>query len=401
MTDASAPPAPVFARPPAPTLAADAPVRLWVERLRHPAAGAGAAVAIAVCAVTAMLAWGDPHAGAPHVRVRLADPGKLPTPVLRVAADPAATPDLPAPDSATSGVATPDGGQAVITLPQGARVSGPAGASAGAGPAPIAAAVRVASPLAAAPLAGLHQPGPGGPVPVVAKDGRTAFSAYSRPFTPNGRPRIALMMGGLGLNGATTRAAIERLPAEVTLSFVAYADGLQAWVDQARAHGHEVVLETPMEPNDFPNNDPGPYTLMASASPAETARRLNWVMSRATGYFALTNYLGGRFLASGAAVDGFMAQVKAHGLGFLDDGSARGRGGGAPRASADSVIDQDLSGEAIDRQLTALETSASARGQAFGAGFAYPVTVETVARWADRVEARGYQLAPVSAITRR
>ena len=156
-----------------------------------------------------------------------------------------------------------------------------------------------------------------------------------------------------------------------------------------------------MEPSDFPNNDPGPVHADGLRRPAETTRRLSWVMSRATGYFALTNYLGSRFLASSAAVDGFMAQLKAHGLGFLDDGSAKGRGAGAPRASADSVIDQDLSAASIDRQLTALEVAATTRGQAFGAGFAYPVTVETVARWAGRVEGRGYQLAPASAITRR
>ena len=288
-------------------------------------------------------------------------------------------------------------GEAVITMPQGGRIGGQAP-----GPLPVAAPARAASPpLPPAPIAGLAVAGPAGLLPVIAKDGRTPFSAYSRPFTPNGRPRIALVVGGLGLNAATTRAAIERLPGEVTLSFVAYADGLQAWIDQARARGHEVMLEAPMEPNDYPNNDPGPYTLMANGAAGETARRLEWLLSRATGYFALTNYLGSRFLASGPAVEGFMGQLRARGLGFIDDGSARGRGGGAPRASADLVIDQDLSAEAVDRQLTALESQATARGQAFGTGFSYPVTVEVVARWADRAASRGYQLAPASAITRK
>ena len=393
----------MFARPPATALSATADASDWVARLRQPMVGAGAAAALAVAAVACVLTFGDPHAGAPHVRVRIADPGKLPSPQLRAASADAATSDLLTPGQDPAALLVPDGGGlAVITLPQGGRVSGAGSVGGvGGGPAPISSPVRAASPLAPAPFAGLHQSGPGGPLPVIAKDGRTAFAAYSRPFTPNGRPKIALMMGGLGLNAATTRAAIERLPAEITLSFVPYADGLQGWIDQARAHGHEVMLEAPMEPNDFPNNDPGPYTLMASSAPAESTRRLDWLLSRATGYFALTNYLGSRFLASGPAVDGFMAQLKARGLGFLDDGSARGRGGGAPRASADSVIDQDLSADAVDRQLAALEAAATSRGQAFGAGFAYPVTVETVARWADRVEGHGYQLAPASAITRK
>jgi hypothetical protein len=33
-----------------------------------------------------------------------------------------------------------------------------------------------------------------------------------------------------------------------------------------------------------------------------------------------------------------------------------------------------------------------------GAGFAYPVTLDKVARWAQSVEQRGYQLAPASAL---
>ncbi len=390
----------MFARPPA-ALAQPAPTAPdWIARLRHPAAGASAAGALALTTLLALMVFGDPHAGAPSVRVKLAEPGALPRGSLRGALSEHPTLEtlVPGQDVGMPGAPDPLSGQATITLPQGGRVAGQVGA----GPAPIAAPARpLSAPLPAAPLAGLSAPGPGGLLPIIAKDGRTPFSAYSRPFTPNGKPRIALVVGGLGLNAATTRAAIERLPGEVTLSFTAYADGLQAWVDLARAHGHEVMLEAPMEPNDYPNNDPGPYTLMANGQPAETNRRLEWLFSRATGYFAVTNYLGGRFLASGAAVDGFMGQLRARGLGFLDDGSARGRGGGAPRASADAIIDQDLSAEAVDRQLTALEGQALARGQAFGAGFAYPVTVETVARWADRVTGRGYQLAPASAITRR
>ncbi len=80
-----------------------------------------------------------------------------------------------------------------------------------------------------------------------------------------------------------TRQAIETLRPEITLSFVVYAEGLQGWIDMARAHGHEVLLETPMEPLDYPDNDPGPYTLMADGQPPETVKKLEWILSRATG----------------------------------------------------------------------------------------------------------------------
>ncbi len=254
-------------------------------------------------------------------------------------------------------------------------------------------------PLPVAPIAGLFASGPGGPLPIIAQDGRTPFEAYARPFAASGRPKIALVIGGLGLNPRATQAAIETLPGEVTLSFSPYAEGLQGWIDLARAHGHEVLLETPMEPVDYPENDPGPYTLMSGAQTEETVKRLEWILSRATGYFGLTNYLGSRFLANDAAYGAFAGALRGRGLGFIDDGGAgRRTGGDLPRASAERVIDRQLAGAAIDQQLLALEASALQRGQALGAGFAYPATLQTVAQWAASVEERGYQLAPASAL---
>ncbi len=144
-----------------------------------------------------------------------------------------------------------------------------------------------------------------------------------------------------------------------------------------------------------------PYTLIAANRPEDTVRKLEWLMSRATGYFGLSNYLGARFVESDAAMNTFNAALKARGLAFVDDGLAARRGGAIPRASADRVIDDDLSAEAINIQLRALETGAGARGQSLGSGFAYPVTINQVRAWAAGLNARGMQLAPASALTHR
>ncbi|WP_419755855.1 divergent polysaccharide deacetylase family protein [Brevundimonas sp.] len=119
----------------------------------------------------------------------------------------------------------------------------------------------------------------------------------------------------------TTRAAIERLPPEVTLSFVPYADNLQSWIDQARAQGHEVMLEMPMEPTGYPDNDPGPYTLLADGGADDVAAKMDWLLSRATGYFGVTNYLGDRFASSDTGMNAFLTVLRQKGVAFLDDGS--------------------------------------------------------------------------------
>ena len=319
------------------------------------AAGAGLLFLLAAASLIAVT--GDPRAGAPHVRVLLTQGSD------RLAAQDAAP----------------------------AAVVGPAQ--------PLAPDGR--APLSQAPAAGLTAPGPGGLLPVIAPDGRTPAQVYSRPFHDTGAPKVALVIGGLGLNAKATRQAIEDLPPEVTLSFVPYAEGLQGWIDLARAGGHEVLLEAPMEPLDYPQNDPGPYTLMAQDPPQETVKRLEMLLSRATGYFGLTNYLGGRFLTSDSAMGVFAGALHQRGLGFIDDGAAAGRGGAEPRASAERVVDQDLEAGSIQEQLQALEASAQQHGKALASGFAYPVTLQEVQRWAQSLQAHGVVLAPASALMTR
>ena len=256
-----------------------------------------------------------------------------------------------------------------------------------------------------APLPGLSEAGPGGaPLPVIAEDGTRPDEGYAAAFEGSAdAPTIALVIGGLGLSERLTARAIETLPAEVTLSFAAYADDLQGWIDQARADGHEVLIELPMEPFDYPNNDPGPHTLLAEASDQENERRLIWLLSRAAGYAGVTNYLGARLGSDREALAGVLSKLEARGLSVFHDGAGRrpvitaaARETGARLAVADRVVDVDPSPDAVDGRLLELEALALQNGNALGAGFAYPATVDTVAQWAEDLAARGYQLAPAS-----
>ena len=363
---------------------------------KPPVAVAGAGLLLLGAAALFITVLGDPRAGAPSARAALKReaPVAAPVPTGLEAFSMGANGSWQ--DLAADGAAAIDpalAGEAVITLPNGATVSGNG--------APVTAPRVAASPLPAAPIAGLSQPGPNGALPTIASDGRVPAQAYARPFRSNGRPRVALIVGGLGLNAVTTRAAIERLPAEVTLSFVPYAEGLQTWIDMARAQGHEVMLEMPMEPTGYPDNDPGPYTLLASGQPADITARMNWLLGRATGYFGVTNYMGDRFASSDAGMNAFLGILRQRGVAFLDDGSMTRRPGAWARASANRIIDEQQTPAAIVGQLNALEALAKGNGQALGTGFSYPVTVEAVARWTADLDARGLQLAPASAMTQR
>ncbi len=272
---------------------------------------------------------------------------------------------------------------------------------------PEASAARApVRPLPRAPIAGLTERGPNGPLPIIAADGRTPAQAYARPFTRDAnRPMVAIVIGGLGFNARATQQAIDELPPGVTLSFVPYVADLQTWIDRARARGHEVLLELPMEPFDPDADDTGPQALLSTASAQQNITRLELLLSRASGYFGVTNYQGARFATSAAASQPVVQALRRRGLVFISSGigqrtalSVEAARAGLASTAADRIIDARREAEAIDEQLLNLEALALQNQSAIGAGFAYPVTMEQVSRWARDIETRGYQLAPASAV---
>jgi polysaccharide deacetylase 2 family uncharacterized protein YibQ len=274
-------------------------------------------------------------------------------------------------------------------------------------PEAAAAAPRPATPpLSRAPLAGLTETGPNGPLPIIAANGRTPAQAYARPFTAQaGKPLVAIVIGGLGFNARATTQAIDELPPEVTLSFVPYSSDLQTWINRARARGHEVMLELPMEPFDPDADDTGPQTLLAASNAQQNVARLENLLSRGAGYFGVTNYQGARFATSAPAVQPVVQALRRRGLVFVTSGigqrtalSIEAQRAGLATTAADRIIDARREADAIDDQLLNLEALALQNQSAIGAGFAYPVTMEQVGRWARDVNSRGYQLAPASAV---
>ena len=263
-----------------------------------------------------------------------------------------------------------------------------------------AAGAFAGGPLPPAPIPGVSRKTAEGVLPVIGPGGVSPARAYMRPFKANGRPRVAIIIGGLGLNPDLTRQAVETLPPQVTLAFSPYAPNLQDWINRARERGHEVLLEVPMEPEDFPDNDPGPYTLRARAQPAETVRRLEWILGRGAGYFGVTNRMGDRFVRSPEGMGAVTGALRNRGVAFIDSGIARSSGGGDLRASADHVLDEVLTPAAIDEALLKVEASALQKTHGLGLAQAYPLSLRQVASWAAQVEGRGYQLAPASALAR-
>src|SRR6266700_7876400 len=162
-----------------------------------------------------------------------------------------------------------------------------------------------------------------GMIPVVAGDLKpfNVYAADADRAKAAKMPVVAIVIGGLGVGAAKTTDAIMKLPPAVTLAFTPYGSDPGKLAERARAQRHEIMLQIPMEPYDYPDNDPGPQTLLATLGPEQNLDRLYWHLSRLQGYAGIANFMGARFIAADAVMQPIVREAAKRGLGFFDDGS--------------------------------------------------------------------------------
>lgn len=244
-----------------------------------------------------------------------------------------------------------------------------------------------------------------GPLPRIGADGRRPMDAYAR---PSPKPvanvaRVALVVGGLGVSRDATLEALRVLPPEVSLAFSPYAADIGDLVAKARAGGREALIQAPMEPFDYPANDPGPQTLLTSLPASANLERLRWSLGRTSGYVGVAPLAGARFLENGDALQPMFAELARRGLMFVgsasrnDPASPIAERAALPHAKASIAIDAAPDAVSIDAALARLENEAKAGGVSIGWAGASPLTLKRIEAWRAGLAARGIALVPVSA----
>jgi polysaccharide deacetylase 2 family uncharacterized protein YibQ len=324
----------------------------------------------------------------------LGPPGGAPAPHATLAAREAVAP--PHPDPAPPATAHPSAAapSSAIAAPEPPEPAGPP------------------RRMIAAPDPTLLEPAPDfpdGQLPRIGPGGRLPMRIYAAGAEPAaGRPRIAILLAGVGLSEQATADAIVGLPPPVSFAVSPYATISPALLDAARTRGHELFAAIPMEPQGYPVNDAGVHALLTGSDAAANARQLEWALSRFTGYAGATGALGHlrgeRFSAAPGQMQPVLAELAARGLLYVDarPGAKPPEGAGVPPFLAiDVVIDEPLARADIDGKLARLEQIAGEHGFAIGlVGAPTQTATDRIAAWAVSLPPRGLLLSPVSALAR-
>jgi polysaccharide deacetylase 2 family uncharacterized protein YibQ len=243
-------------------------------------------------------------------------------------------------------------------------------------------------------------------LPILPMDPNLPWRLYAAPFTDGEpRPRIAIVFVSLGLSDGATEAIIQQMPGPVTLAFSPYSRKLPDWIAHARAKGHEVLVELPMEPLNYPDDDPGPLALLDDRPIEDNVTRLDGILDRAEGAVGVSALMGSRFTGDEALIGPILEALGERGFLYVDNGTspasvipALSERIAVPIVVNDHYLDTEASRIAIDGRLQQIERIARSEGSAVAFAMPYPITIERLLAWIPTLEAKGFVLVPVTAV---
>lgn len=165
-------------------------------------------------------------------------------------------------------------------------------------------------------------------------------------------------------------------------------------IGQARKQGVELMLHLPMEPNTYPDVNPGPGALLTSMRHDDLIALLNANLDGIPHIKGVNNHMGSKLTASSEHMSWIFSILKKRDLFFVDsrttaDSQCRASAEllRLPFAERDVFIDHLQTDDFIRKQLRVLIRRAQRQGYAIGIAHPHPVTLKVLAEMLPELQA--------------
>lgn len=253
------------------------------------------------------------------------------------------------------------------------------------------------------------------PVPYVPPPVKPTYEVYPKKDLPakpvdkiktvpgQGKPLVAIVIDDIGYDRAMADQFLS-MDATLTFSILPYSPFSTEIASKAENKGYELMLHLPMEPNEYPQVDPGPGALLTSMSPDELIRQLNLDLDQLSGLKGVNNHMGSRLTASSERMRQVFSILKKRGLYFIDSRTSAETVANksahllhVPFAERDIFIDHFDDPSFIRKQLDRLVIRARQQGYAVGIAHPHPNTVAAMKEFIPRMK-KEVELVPASMV---
>ncbi len=214
-------------------------------------------------------------------------------------------------------------------------------------------------------------------------------------------PQLAIVIDDLGrsLESAADFAALD-----IPLTFAVFPKlpESRAVAEYFTSRQRDIMLHMPMEPRDYPVQDPGPGAIFMAMNDHEVRRILGGDLESVPGIIGVNNHMGSRLTADPQKMAQVMAALKGRNLFFLDSRTIADSVAyksavrvGIPALQRDVFLDNERNVDIILEQFRVLIEIAKVKGEAIGIGHPYPETLRALSQFTEIAESAGVEIVPV------
>ncbi|MCK5915440.1 MAG: divergent polysaccharide deacetylase family protein [Deltaproteobacteria bacterium] len=170
----------------------------------------------------------------------------------------------------------------------------------------------------------------------------------------------------------------------------------------------DILLHMPMEPRDYPAQDPGPGALFRGMSETQIRRVFVECLEFLPGIIGVNNHMGSCLTADEQKMAQVMDILKGRNLFFLDSRTIANSvayksaiAAGIPALQRDVFLDNDRDVDEIVEQLQVLIEIAKIKRSAIGIGHPYPETLKALTLLPKIAESAGVEIVAVRKLLNR
>jgi hypothetical protein len=220
------------------------------------------------------------------------------------------------------------------------------------------------------------------------------------------RGQVAIIVDDLGIDLPAARALLA-LDLPLTMAVLPEERHTREVAELAHARGREVLVHIPMEPESYPQNDPGRQALLLGLSQEEIRLRLRSHFRKVPHAVGGNNHMGSRFTQYNDGMRTVMQVLRQENRFFVDSRTSphsvapvEARRAGVPIVCRDLFLDNRRDVEVIGRELRKLVRMGRDRNQAIGICHPYPETVQALQLQCDWIKRQGVDIVPVSRLVK-
>jgi hypothetical protein len=208
----------------------------------------------------------------------------------------------------------------------------------------------------------------------------------TRPDPAPRRGRLAIIIDDVGQDLHPVER-LTRMRHRLTLAVIPHLPHSRQAAEIAHRRGFEVMLHLPMEPLDYPAQDPGPGAIRAGMDAAEIHRTVLANLAAVPHARGVNNHMGSRITAEPRPMQAVLETLATTPCYFVDSRTTvasvayrLARELRVPAAERTVFLDDRAETQSVRAQLREAVRLARERGQAIAIGHPHPVTLEVLGR---------------------